>query len=107
MARPALTAGTARRAANRRVVSRGQAARRTSRQLTPPTRTHRPAEDREDALELALLLAEEDAAVHDYRQAQQAIDAAAALMGGVLPSGWAERHRRWEAALREREATVA
>jgi len=54
------------------------------------------AADREDALELALLLADEDAKLGDYRQALHALDAAAALGGGVLPSAWAERRSRWQ-----------
>ena len=51
--------------------------------------------DRDDARELALLLAEEDAAVGDYGQALRALDAAAALTGGVLPEEWAQRRARW------------
>jgi sulfide:quinone oxidoreductase len=55
-------------------------------------------DDRDDALELALLLAEEDAAVGDYGQALRSLDAAAALCGGVLPPAWADRRDRWRAA---------
>ena len=44
-----------------------------------------PAADRDEAYQLALLLAEEDAKFGDYRQALHALDAAAALAGGVLP----------------------
>jgi sulfide:quinone oxidoreductase len=55
-------------------------------------------DDREDALELALLLAEEDAALSDYRQALHALDAAAALTGGVLPAAWEGRRELWRAA---------
>jgi hypothetical protein len=56
----------------------------------------RPAsDDAEDALELALLLAEQDAAVGDFKQAVHALDAAAALTGGVLPVPWAHRRDAW------------
>ncbi len=54
-----------------------------------------PRDDADDALQLALLLAEQDAAVGDYAQAVHALDAAAALTGGVLPSDWAERRESW------------
>jgi sulfide:quinone oxidoreductase len=58
----------------------------------------RPAEEgREDARELAFALAEEDAAVGDYAQAVRAVDAAAALTGGVLPEEWARRRAAWAA----------
>jgi sulfide:quinone oxidoreductase len=53
------------------------------------------AEDRDDALELAMLLATEDAAMGDYAQALRALDAAAALTGGVLPDEWAQRREEW------------
>ena len=43
------------------------------------------AADRDEAYRLALLLAEQDAEAGDYRQALHALDAAAALAGGVLP----------------------
>ncbi len=52
-------------------------------------------EDMGDALELALLLAEQDAAMGDYAQAVHALDAAAALTGGVLPEVWAQRREAW------------
>ena len=55
-------------------------------------------EGRDDARELALLLAEEDAAMGDYAQALRALDAAAALTGGVLPDEWALRRAQWQAA---------
>ena len=55
-------------------------------------------DDRQDARELALLLADEEAAMGDYAQAVHALDAAAALTGGVLPAEWAERRDRWMAA---------
>ena len=56
------------------------------------------APDRDAALELALLLADEDAARGDYDQAVHALDAAAALGGGRLPAEVAERRERWLAA---------
>ncbi len=55
------------------------------------------ADDRDDALELALILAEGDAAMGDYAQAVRALDAAAALTGGVLPTEWAQRRETWRA----------
>jgi sulfide:quinone oxidoreductase len=55
-------------------------------------------DDRQDARELALLLADEEAAMGDFAQAVHALDAAAALTGGVVPSEWAERRDRWMAA---------
>ena len=55
-------------------------------------------DDRDDARELALLLADEEAAMGDYAQAVHALDAAAALTGGVLPAQWAQRRDRWMAA---------
>ena len=58
-----------------------------------------PAADRDDAYRLALLLAEEDAKVGDYRQALHALDAAAALAGGVLPDEWVESRARWQREL--------
>src|SRR6185295_13181117 len=51
------------------------------------------------ALELALLVADEDAAAGDLTQALHALDAAATLSGGVLPAGYAERRARWEQEL--------
>jgi sulfide:quinone oxidoreductase len=60
---------------------------------------HEPAPDTGDALALALLLAEEDARAGDYAQALHALDAAAALGGGVLPAGAAEQRATWKAAL--------
>lgn len=55
--------------------------------------------DRDEAFRLALLLAEEDAKVGDYRQALHALDAAAALAGGVLPEEWTESRSRWQREL--------
>ena len=49
----------------------------------------------EDALALALLLADEDARCGDYRQALHALDAARALTGGVLPDPYAAKQRDW------------
>jgi sulfide:quinone oxidoreductase len=56
--------------------------------------------DHHAALDLALLLADEDAAAGDLHQALHALDAAAALAGGVLPAAYAERRERWLAELR-------
>jgi len=53
----------------------------------------------EAALELALLVADEDAAAGDYTQALHALDAAATLSGGVLPADFAERRARWSREL--------
>jgi sulfide:quinone oxidoreductase len=55
--------------------------------------------EHEAALELALLIAEEDAAAGDLTQALHALDAAAALSGGVLPAAYAEQRERWLAEL--------
>jgi sulfide:quinone oxidoreductase len=55
--------------------------------------------ERDAALELALMLADEDAASGDLHQALHALDAAAALSGGVLPAAYAERRERWMAQL--------
>jgi sulfide:quinone oxidoreductase len=57
------------------------------------------APDHDEAFELALLLAEEDARLGDYRQALHALDAAAALSGGVLPDRWAESRSAWQREL--------
>ena len=56
------------------------------------------ADDRDDALDLALLLAEEEAAIGDHAQALHALDAAAALSGGVLPAEWEARRAEWRSA---------
>ena len=56
-------------------------------------------DDRDDARELALLLAAEEAAAGDYAEALSALDAAAALTGGVLPEEWAKRRDRWREAV--------
>jgi sulfide:quinone oxidoreductase len=55
--------------------------------------------EHEAALDLALLVADEDAAAGDLAQALHALDAAAALSGGVLPAAYAERRERWRAQL--------
>ncbi|HYI19144.1 MAG TPA: FAD-dependent oxidoreductase [Solirubrobacteraceae bacterium] len=52
-----------------------------------------------DAFELALLLADADAAAGDFRQAVHALDAAAALSGGVLPAEAARRRDAWRPRL--------
>jgi sulfide:quinone oxidoreductase len=62
----------------------------------PPSAT---AADFDDAFELALLIADEDAAVGDLSQALHALDAAAALTGGVLPPEAAMKRDAWRAAL--------
>jgi sulfide:quinone oxidoreductase len=51
--------------------------------------------DREQALALALAVADQDAQIGDYRQAVHARDAAAALGGGVLPREYAKRRDAW------------
>jgi sulfide:quinone oxidoreductase len=56
-----------------------------------------PDEGARDALELALLMADEDAAMGDFAQALHALDAAAALSGGILPGEYAERREAWRA----------
>ena len=57
-----------------------------------------PAEH-EAALDLALLLADEDAAAGDLTQALHALDAASALGGGVLPAAYVQKRERWLDAL--------
>jgi sulfide:quinone oxidoreductase len=57
------------------------------------------AREHEAALELALLIADEDAAAGDLAQALHALDAAAALSGGVLPAAYVERREHWLAKL--------
>ncbi|MEZ0294661.1 MAG: FAD-dependent oxidoreductase [Solirubrobacteraceae bacterium] len=59
--------------------------------------------DATDALELTLLLADEDARAGDYAQALHALDGAAALAGGVLPAAAAAKREAWLAALGSRE----
>jgi sulfide:quinone oxidoreductase len=60
-----------------------------------PGAASRDPDERGAALDLALLLADEDAAAGDLPQALHALDAAAALAGGVLPAAYADRRRRW------------
>ena len=54
-------------------------------------------DDRDDARDLAFLLAEGNAAMGDYAQAVHALDAAAASTGGVLSTEWARRRDEWVA----------
>ena len=63
------------------------------------TRHRASAPEADDALQLALLLADEDARSGDFSQALHALDAAAALAGGVLPAAAAEKRAAWKAAL--------
>ena len=65
-----------------------------------PGATSVDEQEHEAALELALLLAEEDEAAGDLPLALHALDAAAALGGGVLPAAFAERRERWLAQLK-------
>ena len=58
-----------------------------------PGHAHEGGED--DALALALALADEEAECGDYRHALHALDAARALTGGVLPAGYAAKQRDW------------
>ena len=58
-----------------------------------------PGGEADEALELALLMAEEDARAGDLAQALHALDAAAALAGGFLPAEAASRRDAWRAAL--------
>jgi sulfide:quinone oxidoreductase len=67
------------------------------RVVGPP---HADEAEHEAALELALLLADEDEATGDLAMALHALDAAAALGGGVLPAQYAERRERWLAQLK-------
>jgi sulfide:quinone oxidoreductase len=63
-------------------------------------------DDHDDARELALLLADEDAAMGDYVQALHALDAAAVLTGGIPPAEWAQRREAWLVAARSQPAPV-
>jgi sulfide:quinone oxidoreductase len=51
----------------------------------------------EDAFALAVLVAEEDARLGDFVQAVHALDAAAALRGGILPEELAAKQKAWAA----------
>jgi sulfide:quinone oxidoreductase len=64
-----------------------------------PTAPEGDRAEHDAALDLTLLLADEDAAAGDLQQALHALDAAAALAGGVLPASYAERRERWLAKL--------
>jgi sulfide:quinone oxidoreductase len=59
-----------------------------------------PSPEREDALELALLMADQDARAGDFSQALHALDAALALGGGVLPAAYAARQSEWRRELK-------
>ena len=61
-----------------------------------------PAPGRDDALDLALLMADEDARAGDLRQALHALDAALALGGGALPRPYAARRAEWQRELARR-----
>jgi sulfide:quinone oxidoreductase len=76
----------------------------------PPRLSWEPLEDRsvtagraapghEDALALALLMADEDARAGDLGQALHALDAALALGGGALPEAYAARQIQWRREL--------
>jgi sulfide:quinone oxidoreductase len=56
-------------------------------------------DDPAEAIELALLMAEQDARAGDLAQALHALDAAAALAGGVLPADVASKRDAWRAVL--------
>jgi sulfide:quinone oxidoreductase len=58
-----------------------------------------PAPGHEDALALALLMADEDARAGDLGQALHALDAALALGGGALPAAYAARQMEWRREL--------
>ena len=60
---------------------------------------HTPPPDEDDALELALLLAECDARWGDYASALSALEAAEAVQG-VLPPEYETKRRQWLAAAR-------
>jgi len=69
-------------------------------QLQDFNRSGENQDDRDDARELALLLADEEAAMGDYARALQALDAAAALTGDIVDPEWARRREEWTAARR-------
>ena len=95
--RPARSpAATSLRTCRRRARRRSATSRSSTACRERPTAD---AAERDAALELALLLADEDAAAGDLHQALHALDAAAALAGGVLPAAYAERRERWLARL--------
>ena len=57
-----------------------------------------------DARDLALLLADEEAAMGDFAQALHALDAAAVLAGGVLSAEWHGTRQTWISAYRHSRA---
>jgi sulfide:quinone oxidoreductase len=59
----------------------------------------RPAPGHEDAVALALLMADEDARAGDLGQALHALDAALALGGGALPEAYAAHQMQWRREL--------
>jgi sulfide:quinone oxidoreductase len=59
-----------------------------------------PSLERGDALELALLMADQDARAGDFSQALHALDAALALGGGALPAAYAARQSEWRRELK-------
>jgi sulfide:quinone oxidoreductase len=67
-----------------------------------PSGSNAESAEHHAALDLTLLLADEDAAAGDLPQALHALDAAAALAGGVLPTVYAERRERWLSELQSR-----
>jgi sulfide:quinone oxidoreductase len=69
----------------------------TDRQVIPGWRL--PQNERDDALELALMLADADARWGDYSAALNALDAAEALQG-ALPPEYEAKRRAWRAAAR-------
>jgi sulfide:quinone oxidoreductase len=72
-------------------------------QLQDFNRSGEDQEDRQDARELALLLADEEAAMGDDDRALHALDAAAVLTGDILPPEWAQRREQWTVAQRVKE----
>ena len=67
--------------------------------IVPRRRPAQPPAAPATRFELALLLADADAAAGDFRQALHALDAAAALSGGVLPAAAARRRDAWRPRL--------
>jgi hypothetical protein len=74
---------------------------RASGQLARETETGAAGNTQEaaDALALALLIADEDARAGDLAQALNALDAAAAVGGGVLPEEAARKREAWRSRL--------
>ena len=71
-----------------------------------PAGAGEPAPDADDALALTLLLAEEDARSGDFAQALHALDAAAALAGGVLPDDLVAKRSAWLSALAPKQPSA-